>query len=80
MTEDKSCIQINWSKWSVYDLNMNKSDDGSEKSTLLTDTCSCLKHELNFVQFLIKQVWREEQTTDTVGVASGLGEAFIQQK
>ncbi len=55
MTEDKSCIQINWSKWSVYDLNMNKSDDGSEKSTLLTDTCSCLKHELNFVQFLIKQ-------------------------
>ncbi len=27
-----------------------------------------------------KQVWREEQTTDTVGVASGLGEAFIKQK
>ncbi len=25
-------------------------------------------------------LWREEQTTDTVGVASGLGEAFIQQK
>ncbi len=25
-------------------------------------------------------VWREEQTTDTVGVASGLGEAFIEQK
>ncbi len=25
-------------------------------------------------------VWREEQTTDTVGVASGLGEAFIKQK
>ncbi len=24
-------------------------------------------------------LWREEQTTDTVGVASGLGEAFIQQ-
>ncbi len=39
----------------VYDLNMNKSDDGSEKSTLLIDTCSCLKHELNFVQILIKQ-------------------------
>ncbi len=27
-----------------------------------------------------KVLWREEQTTDTVGVASGLGEAFIQQK
>ncbi len=25
-------------------------------------------------------LWREEQTTDTVGVASGLGEAFIEQK
>ncbi len=25
-------------------------------------------------------MWREEQTTDTVGVASGLGEAFIWQK
>ncbi len=25
-------------------------------------------------------LWREEQTTDTVGVASGLGEAFIKQK
>ncbi len=28
----------------------------------------------------LNTLWREEQTTDTVGVASGLGEAFIQQK
>ncbi len=28
----------------------------------------------------IYYVWREEQTIDTMGVASGLGEAFIQQK
>ncbi len=25
-------------------------------------------------------LWREVQTTDTVGVASGLGEAFTEQK
>ncbi len=29
---------------------------------------------------MLNMVWREEQTTDTVGVVSGLGEAFIEQK
>ncbi len=30
--------------------------------------------------YIIYILWLEEQTTDTVGVASGLGEAFIEQK
>ncbi len=39
----------------------------------------------NYVFFVLLYIiiyilWWEEQTTDTVGVASGLGEAFIEQK
>ncbi len=49
------------------------------------------KRKIVIVNFLMSDImiiiynvsiilWREEQTTDTVGVASGLGEAFIKQK
>ncbi len=38
----------------------------------------CLLHFL--FQRDLYAVWREVQTTDTVGVASGLGETFIQKK
>ncbi len=39
--------------------------------------CMCV---CTYKYIYIYILWRDEQTTDTVVMASGLGEAFIQQK
>ncbi len=51
------------------------SDPWCIQLTLNTDS-----RRTNTDKYSLNILWREEQTTDTVGVASGLGEAFIEQK